>query len=587
MPLTRFNSRTTVRALARASAAAFISVALLMPAAAQFWNPFGGSRAPQSPQRAPQQHQQQQYNPFGGFFGSGPGDRRPQQPKADSSSAPPAARRSPESTAAINSPILVLGDAMADWIAYGLEDAFSERPEFGIVRKHRTFAGLVRYDPRRDVEWPQIVREAIAADKPKFIVMMVGFHDRQAIRERGPTPPTRGSTPTPGQDDPEAQDSESPEARAKASAAAQNAEMEKAKQQQPASSTPAAPSGPMEFQTEAWQAAYVRRIDATIAALKAANVPVFWVGLPPQRDPRQSAAAVYLNELYRTRAERAGIVFVDIWDGFVDEAGRYVLQGPDFEGQIRRLRSGDGLYFTRAGARKLAHYVEREILRSLVARQTPVALPAPEPAVLQPGRGSTRPLAGPVIPLTAAIGGGNELLGSGPARPSGNDPLATRVLVRGEPVTAPAGRADNFAWPRSGVATIREGEPEEVHTPVPLATPQPQQPPSGARPVPQTQPQATPQTPPQAAPVRPPPVARTTPQTLFPSLFGAPSQPQAPAVAPRPKVQQQQQPQQQQQQAPAEAKQQPAPQRKAPPATPAPPRASNDSVPRPPLNIAR
>ena len=220
----------------------------------------------------------------------------------------------------------------------------------------------------------------------------------------------------------------------------------------------------MEFQTEAWQAAYVQRIDATIAALKSANVPVFWVGLPPQRNPRQSADAVYLNELYRTRAERAGIIFVDIWDGFVDEAGRYVLQGPDFEGQIRRLRSGDGIYFTRAGARKLAHYVEREILRSLVARQTPVALPVPEPAVVTPGRG-TRPLAGPVVPLTASIGGGNELLGAAPTRPSGSDPLATRVLVRGEPITAPAGRADNFAWPRSGVATIREGEPEDLTSP--------------------------------------------------------------------------------------------------------------------------
>ena len=220
----------------------------------------------------------------------------------------------------------------------------------------------------------------------------------------------------------------------------------------------------MEFQTEAWQAAYVQRIDATIAALKSANVPVFWVGLPPQRDTRQSADAVYLNELYRARAERAGIVYVDIWDGFVDEAGRYVLQGPDFEGQIRRLRSGDGLYFTRAGARKLAHYVEREILRSLMATQTPVALPAPEPAVHRSRRApAPRPLAGPVVPLTASIGGGNELLGGGPARPSGSDPLATRVLVRGEPVTAPAGRADNFVWPRSGVATIREGEPEDLH----------------------------------------------------------------------------------------------------------------------------
>ena len=34
------------------------------------------------------------------------------------------------------------------------------------------------------------------------------------------------------------------------------------------------------------------------------------------------------------------------------------------------------------------------------------------------------------------------------------------MLVRGEPVTAPVGRADNFVWPRSGVDTIREGEPE-------------------------------------------------------------------------------------------------------------------------------
>ena len=50
---------------------------------------------------------------------------------------------------------------------------------------------------------------------------------------------------------------------------------------------------------------------------------------------------------------------------FVDEAGRYLQQGPDFEGQIRRLRSYDGVFFTQAGARKLAHYVEREVTRLL------------------------------------------------------------------------------------------------------------------------------------------------------------------------------------------------------------------------------
>ena len=543
--LTSFRSRKTIRALAKASAVALISAVMLAPAAAQFWNPFGGQRG--FPQRAPQP--QQQYNPFGGFFG-GPQEQKKAAPKADYSSAPPAPRRAAESAAAITSPILVLGDAMADWLAYGLEDAFSEKPEFGIVRKHRTYAGLVRYDPRRDVEWPQIVREAIAADKPKFIVMMVGFHDRQAIRDRAPAAAGRNPSQPSPQDDPELQDPDSPESRAKASAAKQNAEMQKAAEQkkgQAPAATPEQkkaqpPAGPLEFQSEAWQAAYVQRIDATIAALKSANVPVLWVGLPPQRDTRQSAAAVYLNELYRTRAERAGIVYVDIWDGFVDEAGRYVLQGPDFEGQIRRLRSGDGLFFTRAGARKLAHYVEREILRSLLATQTPVALPAPEPAVIQPGRGA-RPLAGPVVPLTASIGGGNELLGGGPTRPSGSDPLATRVLVRGEPVTAPVGRADNFVWPRSGVDTIREGEPEDLHAaPQPPATPQPA-----------SQPPAAQQPPAPQRPAARPPVAQQPP--------GQQPGQQGPAATAAPK----------QQPAQPKPKQQP--------------RANNDGMPRPPLGI--
>ena len=78
----------------------------------------------------------------------------------------------------------------------------------------------------------------------------------------------------------------------------------------------------------------------------------------------------FLNELYRSRAEKAGIVYVDVWDGFVDEAGKFTPQGPDYRGQIRRLRTSDGVHFTKFGARKLALYVEREIERSL--SRTPV-----------------------------------------------------------------------------------------------------------------------------------------------------------------------------------------------------------------------
>jgi hypothetical protein len=164
----------------------------------------------------------------------------------------------------------------------------------------------------------------------------------------------------------------------------------------------------------------------------------------------------YLNEHYRQEAEKVHISYVDIWDGFVDEEGRYSQQGPDFEGQIRQLRSGDGVYFTRFGARKLGHYLEREILRALANRAAPVALPLePQAAPGSHPAGSVapRPLAGPVVPLTVLTGGGDELLGSARGQgPSAADPLAVRVLTRGEPIAPQSGRADDFSWPRPSEA---------------------------------------------------------------------------------------------------------------------------------------
>jgi hypothetical protein len=68
---------------------------------------------------------------------------------------------------------------------------------------------------------------------------------------------------------------------------------------------------------------------AVCTALKSAGVPVIWVGLPSQRGTNASADSAYLNELYRSEAEKAGIVYVDIWDGFVDEDGKFSPQGPD------------------------------------------------------------------------------------------------------------------------------------------------------------------------------------------------------------------------------------------------------------------
>src|SRR6185437_12617436 len=217
-----------------------------------------------------------------------------------------------------------------------------------------------------------------------------------------------------------------------------------------------------------------------ISALKSAGVPVIWVGLPSQRDTKPNADSAYLNELYRSRAEKAGITYVDVWDGFVDEDGRFSPQGADYEGQIRRLRSGDGIYFTQFGARKLAHYVDKEIQRYLSNRPLPIALPIPAEvekraakpgAPTQQGAPSQRPSVGPVVPLTINHVQSEELLGGGgtvPRTPA-TDATASRVLNKGEPVPVPRGRADDFSWPRSGVENDQSAL-ESTPPPLPPAT---------------------------------------------------------------------------------------------------------------------
>jgi hypothetical protein len=295
----------------------------------------------------------------------------------------------------------------------------------------------------------------LAAEKPDFVVMMIGLSDRVSIRERA-RPAARQAQP---QGQPAAQQSQPSQQTPQAQQSPAQAGEEAAKPQQPAAEPSATAAATHEFRSEKWGELYAKRIDDTIAALKSKGVPVVWVGLPPIRGPRSRTDLNYLNDMYRARAQKAGITYVDVWDGFVDEDGNYSIRGPDYNGQIRQLRSADGVYFTKAGALKLGHYVEREIQRLMATRATPVALPAPEPqpqAPAKPGVPAPRPVAGPVVPLTAATTAPEELAGSGPARSSSSDPVVSRVLVRGESMSPATGRADDFTWPRAGAddATI-------------------------------------------------------------------------------------------------------------------------------------
>ncbi len=409
-------------------AAALVAGALALPAGAQAQF-FGGSWGYQPYRSAP---------PSGGFF-SFPffGGRRSYAPPAESYRAPPPRKleTQPPST------VIVVGDSMADWLAYGLEEIYTDNQQIGVTRSIRQYSGLVRYEPRNEtLQWPQAIKDALAADKPSAIVVMLGLNDRIALRERVAPP------------DPKQDGKSTPQAAAGA---------EQKSEARPVDPRHPGPIVSYEFRSDQWAQAYKKRIDEMITALKSKGVPVLWVGLPAIRGPRATADISYLDDLYHAEADKLGITYVDIWDGFVDEDGRYTVQGPDFEGQTRRLRTGDGIHFTKYGALKLAHLVDQDLSRIMANPTAPVALAAPQAAApAKPGTG--RPAIGPVLPLTASggsgqpIGGGAaaSLLGAGgtTAPLASEDPTVKSALVNGDQLAAPPGRADNFAWPQGDAA---------------------------------------------------------------------------------------------------------------------------------------
>jgi hypothetical protein len=539
-PKSFFRLFTEAGPLIAVTVAVTLLLAIAGPASAQFFN-FGGP-----PRQQPQPRPNNGGGGIGGWFG---GDLfapfQQQQPKRvvreDFSKAPPPEKRDPAAAPSERN-IMVLGDGMADWLAYGLEDAYADQPDIGVMRRSKAISGLIRYQPKGDpADWAAAAKAMLATDKPDAIVVMLGLNDRIAIRE----PVAEKSD---GKADKKAEkkdDKKDAKAGAKPDGAAAAAKPEEktvdtdlpqddADNDAPPIIAPEksarSPNGLYEFRDERWVELYTKKIEEMIAVLKSKGVPVVWVGLPAVRGAKATSDMLFLDALYRDAAGKAGITYVDVWDGFVDEAGRFLQRGPDFEGQPRNLRSYDGVYFTQAGARKLAHYVEREVTRLLAARSGPITLPT-EPATpdanAQPGQPAPRPLAGPIVPLVASSVGTDQLLGGPGSRPAPVDALAARTLVKGEPLAPPAGRADDFSWPR------REIGREQA---------------KGETPVAAVAPDGTVLATPGAAAGPPKPkktVQPAQPSSPFGNMFGfgqnprpakpaQPAQPQGPRAAPRP-----------------------------------------------------
>ena len=182
-----------------------------------------------------------------------------------------------------------------------------------------------------------------------------------------------------------------------------------------------------------------------------------WVGLPAFKSAKVSSDLIAFNDIYRKSAESAGGAFIDIWDGFVDENGAFVMNGPDMNGQPVRLRGSDGISLSKPGKRKVAFYVEKPLNKLLGSETVPATGPAgPETA------GPTAPVniyvdrTAPMAINDPELDGGQQLLGLKSTPKVETRTAGERLAVEGIAPASTPGRADDFGGARPAPAVAGE-----------------------------------------------------------------------------------------------------------------------------------
>ena len=210
----------------------------------------------------------------------------------------------------------VVGDGLAEGLLGGVVEALGSDSRLAINRKLRTLAGLAR--PEADDEL-KALDDALVRETNHITLVMVGLNDRTPIRL------ANNKRLQVGRDD--------------------------------------------------WREEYGRRADQAMKVLKKRGGAVYWIGLPVMKRSETNDDIQVMNDIVRERAYLNGIKYIDAYAGLADEGGNFNSYGPDAAGKMRVMRTPDGIGFTEAGNRKLAHFVERDIRRDLTQAKSERAIP--------------------------------------------------------------------------------------------------------------------------------------------------------------------------------------------------------------------
>jgi uncharacterized protein len=201
--------------------------------------------------------------------------------------------------------------------------------------------------------------------------------------------------------------------------------------------------------SDEWRAEFSRQVDTIVRQFKRRGVSVYWVSLPNVRKAETNEDVQVLNEIIRERVYLNGFKYIDAYAGFADEGGGYAQQGPDLAGKIRLLRESNGVNFTEAGNRKLAHFVERELKRDLTQAKSDRTIPLAGSEAEQAGINASR-LAALAVAKPA---------GSPAGSPGSGAPAAVDATQGAAGLTAGEQKADSG---RINLAVAAQGGREEI-----------------------------------------------------------------------------------------------------------------------------
>jgi hypothetical protein len=297
--------------------------------------------------------------------------------------------------------ILIIGDALAGGLGAGLSRMAEPESRFEIVNRFQETSGIARPEV---YDWVESLPKIMEGKDFKSVVVLLGANDRQTIREG---------------------------------------------------------DFRLVFNTPEWTAAYEARLDRLLDVLNGAGVKVFWVSIPPMGDAKYDADMQILAALQKQEVQSKGQIYVDLRGAFLGPDGNYTDKGPDDTGEVRKLRSRDGVKFFKQGNNRFGQLLLAEIKRVIGAGQfetppaiTPsVTLSTPAVTVVPmfgqknvDGTSVTFQPDSKLISELARVLAGNIVVPAISRSDIVPGSEAEKLFILGQAQPAPAGRFDDFSY---------------------------------------------------------------------------------------------------------------------------------------------